>query len=156
MTPQGIDSSLFAVFRIVTIMLWRDGRVARVERKWFTWLMSRYELSREQRQILFRDLEKAPLLKEVYPFVANPRDRERLLSWLRIAMKVDGECRPEELQFYTAILAEERKIKTLDDHYRELADSLRQHEADVRFWQDMARFGKLLGRRYPWFGLWWW
>lgn len=148
---MAIDSSRFAVLRVVSLMLACDGEIHPREEKWFAWMIGRQDLSPEQQNVLQADLRAPPRVDDVYPNI-HPADRERLISWLRIAMGLDGksDSREERLLKRVLRLEEAANRDSRVGSNRALAESILERDHRDRFWRDLASLGQGLSERVPW------
>lgn len=145
----GIDASLLSVLRVFAVMLWRDGRIDEREAKWFRFLVSRFEVSSDQKQQLWQDLEKCPDLGTVFSQIDNEFDRGRLLDWLRIAINLDGKCSENESRMFHEIQKLKASDQSLANDIVNTQIAMEAASKHAKFWKTLGRFGKRLGKMTP-------
>lgn len=146
-----VDDSLFAVLRMVTVMINIDGRIVPEEQKWFEHLMRTCSLTQEQERQLVADLRSPPAIKDVCQFIRLAEDRERLMRLARIAMRIDGHVDPREQELLDCLLDLNRQDA---NEMRKYAGELIKHTERLAMWESLEELGRgLRARRGP-FGGW--
>jgi hypothetical protein len=150
---RDIDESLFSVLRVITIMMNIDGTVHTAELKWFRQLIGRFSLQPDQIKILERDLHRPP---ELMPLIQkiSVLDREQLLSWLRVAMNIDGKITAEEEKFFESV----RPLLESDDldikeSQQIIARELISQTNRIQNWNELKEAGQYFSKtRFSYWG----
>lgn len=95
-----LTESKFHMWRGCVAILLIDKKVHEKELKWFEEKIRGLDLSDEQRQIIFNDLEKSVSFEEIIPLVTNKADKAFLLHQVRVLGHLDGEFDSEEKEAF--------------------------------------------------------
>lgn len=142
-----MSDSLFAVLRIVAMMLVVDRKINLKERAWFLDVVSNFQTTFQQRSILRSHLlgKSEEDLESILGRI-EPDDKGQLLNFLKVAMNVDDSVVPSEAAFYRQVkeIAESAPI-AID--YSEYGRLLLERDKEMHFWNMMGEAGKLLNAR---------
>lgn len=143
-----VSNSLFSAIRVVAHLLAADGEVHAKEQEWFLWCIRSFELSREQRDLLRRDLKGEGELRQFLRGVTDARDQVRLGRWARTVVQLDGRVSEDEKEVLAEIqrLGKDEEIP-LSDSIRETPELLMNLKRDEQLWADFAEAGGFYTQR---------
>jgi hypothetical protein len=140
-----LDASLFAVLRLLNILV-RAGHTPHPrEVNWLTWVQSRYEFTDAQREIIQTDSKNPPRLADVFHDIREADDRQRLLDWARISISIDEKIDASEDAIYLELLALNEQARRPRPTY---ADELIELSNRQAFWDELRGMGEYF-RRHP-------
>ncbi|WP_041583591.1 hypothetical protein AB1A81_12245 [Bdellovibrio bacteriovorus] len=142
-----MNQNHFAVLKVVALMLAEDDSIHRKERIWFSVIAGNYGATFRQRLMLNKFLHghSTDSLWEILADVEK-EDHQRLLNFLRVAMRQDGLVKNKELSFYHRV--QTGLISISSDHIS-LGRSLLQRENELGMWEELNSFGKFLSHKIP-------
>lgn len=157
--PEGLilkNESLFAVFRIIAIVLGSDGSFSQIERTWFFRLLRKYGVNSDQLQVLAGEMRSHSNVIELFDQIKDAKDRDQLVDWLQKAIHIDGQVHPKELELFLEISEHHQRTRTVAPY----GESLIDRDIDRQFWNRLERIGAVLRKPVPWyrrmmFGFWW-
>ncbi|MFV8258247.1 hypothetical protein ACNQKP_10585 [Bdellovibrio bacteriovorus] len=146
-----MNQNHFAVLKVVALMLAEDDSIHRNERLWFSAIAGNYGATFRQRLILNKFLHghSTDNLWEILADVEK-EDHQRLLNFLRVAMRQDGLVKNRELSFYHRVQA---GLISISSEHISLGRSLLQRENELGIWEELNSFGKFLSHKIPGAGI---
>lgn len=142
-----MDESFFSALRIVSVMIGSDKSVHVKEREWFLGLLKKYGIPHEELVQLESDLRGETPIEEVYKGITLARDRERLVSWARFAVNLDGKVHFREKEILEKIEQLNRNAGMGEVDTSGYLKALIETQKSIDFWKDMEAIGDFYSQR---------
>lgn len=148
-----MNRSRLSSLKIIARMLAIDSELHAKERAWFTSIVRAAGATVGERMMLADILEGRSniqineLLAEV-----DTKDKDRLLTFIRVAMRQDGLVRNKEIQFFYEVQKQLESLPEQND-YLPLGRLILKRERQLGMWRDLNRLGRLWGGNIRAFGV---
>ncbi len=142
-----MSESLVAVLKIIAQSLSKDRSLVGEEKYWLMWMLNKHKATTEQKEQVLSELRKPSVpIHELFAQVSNKNDRERLLSWLHIAVNIDGVVHSREKCFIDEITSRNQDLEKFlqSDTHLEMAKEIIKIEENKKFWQSVGAVGHIL------------
>lgn len=145
-----MTESLFNALRIVAKMIGADGQVHDKEITWFLQLIGKYGVNADQRAVLREDFNNMDDVQLIFSKVCEPRDRQRLLYWLNLAIQADGVLHAKEKKLFEVIKElSDRDSQTVQGTQLDYAKAILEAHNEAGIWKELKEAAVLFRTPVP-------